>query len=53
VSGALLRTSLLVADPDGTNRIHRLVQAVLLAHLPDPDRTLLLTRTIDLLRGLY
>jgi tetratricopeptide (TPR) repeat protein len=50
--GALRRTSLLAADPDGTSRIHRLAQAVLLAHLPDPNCTLL-DRTIRLLDGLW
>jgi tetratricopeptide (TPR) repeat protein len=51
--GALRRTSLLAADPDGTSRIHRLVQAVLLAYIPDPDRATLVARSIDLLCCLW
>jgi tetratricopeptide (TPR) repeat protein len=49
--GELRRTGLLIVDPDGTGRIHRLVQAVLFP--PLSERDLLLTQVIDVLAALW
>ncbi len=52
VTGALYRAALLIPDVDATARLHRLVQAVTLHHLPDQDRHELVGRAVALLAAL-
>jgi tetratricopeptide (TPR) repeat protein len=53
IVGQLYRASLLAPDVGGTARIHRLVQAVVLAHLPGSELHQLLEGTALLLAGLW
>ena len=53
VTGALYQAALLTHDVDDTVRLHRLVQAVALHHLPDHDRQQLTAQAIKLLGALF
>jgi Tetratricopeptide repeat len=52
VTGALYQAALLIPDVGDTARLHRLVQAVALHHLPDQDRHELVARAVALLAAL-
>jgi tetratricopeptide (TPR) repeat protein len=53
VIGALFQASLLTRDVGETARIHRLVQAVTLAHLPDAYRNQRIIDAVELLAELF
>jgi tetratricopeptide (TPR) repeat protein len=53
VVGVLYRQGLLTRDTDETARMHRLIQAVTLAHLPAADRHQLTVDAVKLLAGLF
>jgi hypothetical protein len=53
VVGVLYRQGLLTRDTADTARMHRLVQAVTLAHLADPDRRQRTDDAVQLLAGLF
>jgi 5-methylthioadenosine/S-adenosylhomocysteine deaminase len=53
VVGVLYRTGLLTRDVAETARMHRLVQDVTLAHLPEADRQQRTMQATELLRRLY
>jgi tetratricopeptide (TPR) repeat protein len=49
----LYQAGLLTPDVDGTARLHRLIQVVVLDTLTDCDRSQRLTETVHLLKGLF
>jgi tetratricopeptide (TPR) repeat protein len=51
--GSLYQTGLLTPDAGETARMHRLVQAVTVAHLPDAERTRRIGVAVELLAGLF
>jgi tetratricopeptide (TPR) repeat protein len=53
VVGVLYRQGLLTHDTGETARMHRLVQAVTLAHLPDANRQQRTAEGVELLAGLF
>ena len=53
VAGVLYRQGLLTVDTADTARMHRLVQAVTLAHLPEADRHQRIVDAVELLAGLF
>src|SRR6266508_3372823 len=53
VTGALYQAALLTPDVDDAARLHRLVQAVVLHHLPDQDRHELVAGAVALLAVLF
>jgi tetratricopeptide (TPR) repeat protein len=53
VAGVLYRQGLLTVDTADTARMHRLVQAVTLAHLPPADRHQRLVDVVELLANLF
>jgi len=53
VAGVLFQAGLLTRDAGDTARVHRLVQAVTLAHLPHADRRRRLADAIELLSVLF
>src|SRR6266508_3283592 len=53
VTGALYQAALLIPDVDDAARLHRLVQAVVLHHLPDQDRHELVAGAVALLAVLF
>jgi Domain of unknown function (DUF4062)/Tetratricopeptide repeat len=53
VAGVLYRQGLLTVDTADTARMHRLVQAVILAHLPEADRHQRLVDAVELLAELF
>jgi hypothetical protein len=53
VAGVLYRQGLLTVDTADTARMHRLVQAVILAHLPEADRHQRLDEAVELLAELF
>jgi len=53
VLGALYQAALLTPDVDDTARLHRLVQAVALHHLPDQDRHELVACAVGLLAAVF
>jgi hypothetical protein len=53
VTGALYQAALLIPDVDDAARLHRLVQAVALQHLPDQDRRALVGRAVEVLVALF
>jgi tetratricopeptide (TPR) repeat protein len=53
VAGVLYRQGLLTRDTDDTARLHRLVQAVTLAHLPEADRRQRTVEAVELLAELF
>lgn len=53
VVGVLYRQGLLTRDTGDTARMHRLVQAITLAHLPEVDRHQRTVDAVELLAGLF
>jgi tetratricopeptide (TPR) repeat protein len=53
VTGALYQSGLLTPDVDDTARMHRLIQAVTLARLPEADRHQRTVHVVELLVGLF
>jgi tetratricopeptide (TPR) repeat protein len=50
---ALYQTGLLARDADNTARIHRLVQAIILAHMTEADRSQRIAEAVKLLASLF
>jgi hypothetical protein len=53
VDGALYQTGLLTRDASDSVRVHQLVQAVTLAHLPESDHQQRTTEAVELLTALF
>jgi hypothetical protein len=53
IAGALYQAALLTPDMDDTARLHRLVQAVILHHLPDRERSDRVATAVELLAALF